>query len=230
MKCIAIDDEPLALDIIKAYASRVNSIDLVYTFSDAITAAEYLRNTKIDLLFFDINMPDISGIDLAKSFEHKPMIIFTTAYKKFAWEGFELNAVDYLLKPISFERFTLAVSKAVEFHKYRNSEVAEETDHIFVRSEYRLLRIALQDIEFIEGLEDYIKIHFHSEKPVMTLMTMKSVLGKLPPSKFRRIHRSYIVAVNAVKSVQNKKVMLGSSKELPVSDSYSSFLDEWKRK
>lgn len=156
------------------------------------------------------------------------MIIFTTAYKKFAHEGFELDAIDYLLKPISFDRFSKAVTKASEYFAYKNKSGNAVQDNLFVYSEYRMIKIPLQQIEYIESLEDYVKIHLTEGKPVMTLMTLKSTLEKLPSEKFSRIHRSYIVAVDKVLSVQNRKARLGST-ELPISDSYASFVQEWKR-
>lgn len=229
LKCIAIDDEPPALDLIAAYIERTPQLQLLQTFDDAISAGEFLRNTPVDLLFVDINMPDITGIELVKSLEEKPMVIFTTAYKKFAYEGFELDAVDYLLKPIDFTRFSKAVSKAQEYNEYRNNSQSNATNHLFVRSEYRVIKINLDDIEYIESLEDYIKIHLVADRPVMTLMPLKKVLEKLPGDKFRRIHRSYIVAVPKVKSVLHRKVQLASGKELPISDSYADFVDDWMK-
>ncbi len=227
LKCIAIDDEPLALQLVQQYVSRIPDIELVNTFDDAVSGAEFLRNNKVDILFLDINMPDISGIDLARSLEHKPFIIFTTAYKKFAYEGFELEAVDYLLKPIEYNRFLKAVQKAIALHQQGVSIKNPENEFLFVRSEYRMLKIDINTIEYIEGLEDYIKIHITNAKPILTLMTMKGVIEKLPSSKFKRIHRSYIISTAKVVSILNKKVTLSSSKELPVSDSYIDFINEW---
>ena len=225
LKCIAIDDEPPALELIKAYAGRTPELQLVHTFDDAIAGASYLRNASIDLLFVDINMPDITGIDLVRSLQPRPMIIFTTAYKKFAFDGFELEAIDYLLKPIDFERFKKAVNRAVEFHNHRNSLKAETSEHIFVRSEYKLVKIELDSIDYIEGLEDYIKIHIKGSRPVLTLMSLKAILEKLPAEKFIRIHRSYIIPVNGVVAVLNRKVQLPSA-TLPVSDSYLESLNK----
>lgn len=229
LKCIAIDDEPPALAVIREYLLKFPALQLVQTFDDAISGAEYLRQQPVDLLFIDINMPDITGLDLVRSLQEKPLIIFTTAYKKFAHEGFELDAIDYLLKPISFERFSRAVHKATEYHDYKTRPRYEAEDSLFIYSEYRMMKISLQDIEYIESLEDYIKIHRINDKPVLTLMTLKAVLEKLPSHKFRRIHRSYIVSIDKVRSILNRKVTLASSTELPVSDSYLSFINEWKK-
>jgi len=228
LKCVAIDDEPLALELLQEYIARFPQLKLVHTFDDAISAVELLRNTKVDLLFIDINMPDITGIDLVRSLQEKPLVIFTTAHKQFAIEGFELDAVDYLLKPINFDRFTRAVHKAIDYHKYKNTSLQEENDSLFVHSEYKLVKIPLNDIEYIESLEDYIRIHIAGAKPVLTLLSMKKVLEKLPAGKFQRIHRSYIVAVSRVKAIQNRKVQLAAAVELPISDSYVQFINNWK--
>ena len=229
LKCVAIDDEPLALELLQEYISRFPQLKLMHTFDDAISAVELLRNTKVDLLFIDINMPDITGIDLVRSLQEKPLVIFTTAHKQFAIEGFELDAVDYLLKPINFDRFTRAVHKAIDYYKYKNTPLQEENDSLFVHSEYKLVKIPLNEIEYIESLEDYIKIHIAGARPVLTLLSMKKVLEKLPADKFQRIHRSYIVSVSRVKSIQNRKVQLSTGVELPISDSYVQFINNWKK-
>lgn len=229
IRCIAIDDEPPALMLMKQFISRIPSLQLQETFLDAVKGKAFLQQQGTDLLFVDINMPDISGLELVRSLPDPPMIIFTTAYRKFALEGFELEAVDYLLKPISFERFEKAVKKAEEFFAFRNQSRPAEAQAIYVYAEYRLVKIPLEEIEYIESLEDYIRIHTSTGKPLMTLMTLKKVLEKLPETSFRRIHRSYIVAVPKVKSVQGRKVRLQSGKELPVSDSYTDFISDWKK-
>lgn len=230
LKCIAIDDEPLALRLISEYVSRFPSLQLVKTFEDAISGAEYLKTAQIDLLFVDINMPDITGIDLVRSLKDKPMVIFTTAYKNFAYEGFELEALDYILKPIDIKRFTKAVEKAVDYFNYKNKPTVEETDEsLYVYSEYRMVKIDLSTIEYIESMEDYIKIHITNDKTILTLMPLKKVLEKLPASKFQRIHRSYIVPIGKIRSIQNRKVQLADI-ELPVSESYLDFIRNWKQR
>ena len=228
IRCVAIDDEPLALELIKQYISKIHSLKLVQTFTDAIAGAEFLRQAAIDLLFIDINMPDISGIDLVRSLENKPIIIFTTAYKQFALEGFELDAIDYLIKPILLERFERAVNKAIDYYQYKKAPKTEPPQALFVRSEYQLIKIELDDIVYIETVEDYLRIHRSSSKPVMTLMTIKAILEKLPPGQFQRIHRSYIIPLAKIKSILNRKVRLGSV-ELPISDSYVDVINRWKK-
>ena len=230
IRCIAIDDESPALLLMREYISRIPFLQLQYTFEDAVKGQALLQQEGTDLLFVDINMPDISGLELVRSLSQPPMVIFTTAYKNFAVDGFELDAVDYLVKPIAFERFEKAVKKAQEFYTYRQrTHQSEIPDALFVYVEYRLVKINLADIEYIESLEDYIRIHTITGKPLMTLMTLKKVLEKLPDDQFRRIHRSYIVAFTKVKSIQGRKLRMQSGKELPVSDSYLSFISDWKK-
>ncbi|HEK19828.1 MULTISPECIES: LytR/AlgR family response regulator transcription factor [unclassified Mucilaginibacter] len=229
LKCVAIDDEPLALELMKNYISKFPSLSLAQTFEDAIAGAEYLRNTAIDLLFIDINMPDITGIDLVRALEKKPMVIFTTAYKNFAFEGFELEAIDYLLKPIDVARFGKAIEKATDYHRYKNATNGDgEGESLYVYSEYKMVKINHKDIEYIESMEDYIKIHLQFDKTILTLMPLKRVLEKLPEGRFQRIHRSYIVPVNKIISIQNRKVKLPAI-ELPVSDSYADFVRNWMK-
>ncbi|HSU29311.1 MAG TPA: DNA-binding response regulator [Chitinophagaceae bacterium] len=195
---MVIDDEPLALDLIREYISKIPKLNLLTSFDDAIAGEAFLQKNSTDLLFVDINMPDITGLDLVRSLAERPMIIFTTAYGKFAVEGFELDAVDYLLKPISFERFSRAVDKAIEYAKYKRSTKDDRIAQV-------------------------------NAKSAMTLMPLKKVLEKLPAGRFERIHRSYIVAVDKIKSIQGRKVRLDSLVELPVSDSYADFLKRWKK-
>ncbi|MCC9136099.1 LytR/AlgR family response regulator transcription factor [Pontibacter silvestris] len=229
LRCVAVDDEPLALKIINEYISRIPALELVQTFEDAIAASEFLNNTSIDILLVDVNMPDISGIDLVRSLKDKPLVIFTTAYKSFAYEGFELQALDYLLKPIDFDRFSKAVRKAIDYVEYKKTPREEAGDSLYVYSEYRLVKIELNNIEYIESLEDYIKIHVAEGRAVLSLMSMKKVLEKLPAGRFRRIHRSFTVPVDKVVSIQNRKALLSSGKELPISNSYSNFIQDWKK-
>ncbi|MEO6287292.1 MAG: LytTR family DNA-binding domain-containing protein [Dyadobacter sp.] len=229
MKCVAIDDEPLALQILQKYISAFPMLELLGTFDDAIEGTAFLKDNTVDLLFIDINMPDLSGLDLVSRLETRPMIIFTTAHKKFAHEGFELEALDYLLKPITTERFERAVHKALEQYQFKKSRQNEAAESVIVRSEYKMIKILLSDIEFIESMEDYIKIHLMSSKhPVLTLMSLKGILENLPENRFSRIHRSYIVPDALVKSIQTKKVKLLTDRELPVSDSYLDFIERWK--
>lgn len=229
LKCIAIDDEPLALKLIARYVHQFPELQLMQTFEDAITGAEYLKQGTTDLLFIDINMPDITGIELVRSLEKKPIVIFITAYKNFAYEGFELEALDYILKPIDAKRFAKAVEKAIDYYKYKHDTHQEKYDNsLYVYSEYRMVKINLDDIEYIESMEDYIKVHVRNAKTILTLMPLKKVLEKLPADKFQRIHRSFIVAVGQIRSIHNRKVQIADT-ELPVSETYMDFVRNWMK-
>lgn len=229
LKCVAIDDELPALQLMQKYITDHRQLQLIQTFTDAVSASEYLKTATVDLLFVDINMPDITGLDLVRSLSDPPMIIFTTAYKKFAIDGFELNAIDYLLKPISFERFSKAVQKAADYHQYKSKPATNTEEALMVFSEYQLVKINCSTIEYIESLDDYIRINISNNKPVMTLMRLKAVLEKLPSTQFKRIHRSYIVNMEKIRSVANRKIKLLSGAELPVSESYLDVLKSWKQ-
>ncbi|MEO3406778.1 LytTR family DNA-binding domain-containing protein [Mucilaginibacter sp. CAU 1740] len=227
LKCVAIDDEPLALEIIKKYVDGYPSLKLVNTFEDAVSGAEYLKSNKVDVLFVDINMPDITGVDLVRSLQGKPMVVFTTAYKKFAYDGFELEALDYLLKPISSTRFGSAVTKLIDHYAIKHQADSEQDEPIYVHSEYRLIKIEVNDIEYVESMQDYIKIHLLSaEKPVLTLMPLKNIIEKLPANRFIRIHRGFVVAKAQIRSIYNRKVKLRTA-ELPVGTSYADFIKDW---
>lgn len=229
MKCIAIDDEPLALELLRTYISEIPELNLLHTFDDALEGAAYLKLHETDLLFIDINMPDISGLDLVAAIENKPLVIFTTAHKKYAHIGFELEAIDYLLKPISPERFQKAVTRAQEQFQLRKRITEPEWEPFMVRSEYKMIRIDPAQIEYIESMEDYIKIFLiDTNRPVLTLMSLKTILEKLPESGFSRVHRSFIVGEKQIHSIVNKKISLKSGKEIPVSDTYLSFIEKWK--
>ena len=225
IKCVLIDDEPLALEVLKQYINKIPGLVVAHSFDDAIAGKEYIDNNAVDLLFIDINMPDIKGTDLVRSLRNKPMVIFTTAYKNYAIDGFELDAIDYLVKPIEFSRFAKAAQKAGDVFQYKRIGKAE-AGHLLVRSDYQLIKINLPDIEYIESVEDYIKIQVTTGRPVMTLMTMKAVLDKLPASGFARIHRSYIVPLAKIKSVVNRKIAL-TSVELPIGNSYYDVVRSW---
>ncbi|MBK9330367.1 MAG: response regulator transcription factor [Sphingobacteriales bacterium] len=230
IECIAIDDEPLALELIRAYCETIDSIHLQGTFTKTSDALKHLRSNTVDLLFLDINMPDISGIEFYKSLDEKLMVIFTTAHSEYAVEGFELNAIDYLLKPYSPERFEKAVNKAREFHEFNRKE-SNDTNFIFVRADYRLVKIDCNEILFLESTDDYVKIHLLGKKPVMTLGTLKVFEEKLPKNNFIRVHRSYIAALNKIESVRGRSIQLANT-EIPVSgkyeaDFFSTYTKDW---
>src|SRR5687768_1074654 len=228
LTCVAIDDEPFALEIIKHLVEQFPSLHMVKAFENGISGARFLRENPVDLLFIDINMPDISGLTLVRSLKKKPLIIFTTAHKDFALDGFDLDAVDYLLKPITPDRFSKAIQKAINIYSRNYVLQTDLEECIFVYSEYNLVKILLSEIEYIESLEDYIRLHLTSSKPVITRMPLKKILEKLPEARFKSIHRSYIISVSKVKSISNRKVLLASKKQLPISESYIQFIKEWK--
>jgi DNA-binding LytR/AlgR family response regulator len=225
INCIAIDDEPLALDLISNYCSQVDFLDLKKTFTRPSEAALYMRKFPIDLIFLDIQMPDISGIDFYKSLDSERLVIFTTAYSEYAVEGFNLSAVDYLLKPIRFSRFEQAVIKTKEFLDYMNNRGSDADKYLFVRSDYKLLKIPLHDILFIQGLDNYIRIVTDHSRPVISRVSMKYICEKLPRDMFVRIHRSYIINLKKEISYRNKKVQIGDI-QIPVG---ISFEDEVKK-
>ena len=229
IRCIFVDDEPLPLELLSAYASRIPALQVVGTFNDPIQAKEYLQSHPVDLLFLDIEMPHLNGIQLLNSLSVKPMTIFTTAYPEFAIDGFELNAVDYLLKPFDFSRFQKAAVKAIEYHHYtQNPKPAGPEPFIFVKSEYKAVKINLEDIIYIEGMDSYVKI-FTGGKPILSLMSMKATLEMLPPEDFIRVHRSFIIPIAKVTSIRNKVFKIGE-KEIPIGGTYEEVVERLLKK
>lgn len=219
INAIAIDDEPLALKVIENFCKKVPFVQLEKTFSQPTEALRHLNKYPVDLIFLDIQMPSITGIELYKSLKQNTMVIFTTAYSQYAVEGFELNAIDYLLKPYTPERFEAACNKARDFYQYTHKEKGEESAHFFVRADYSLIKIEPADIMLIEGLDDYLKIHLTGGKTVVARMTMKGILEKLPSTQFSRIHRSFIVPLAKVEKVYKKTVTV-NGQEIPIGSSY----------
>jgi two-component system LytT family response regulator len=225
--CIAIDDEPLALTVLLKYISETPALKLLGTYTDAILAREFLRFHRVDLLFLDIQMPDISGIQFFESLKEKPCVIFTTAFSEFAVKGFDLEAIDYLVKPISFDRFMIAVERAQKRLQPALQPALQADEFIIVKSEYKSVKIACKDIHYIEGLDDYVKIHLrNTARPVLSLISLKAILEKLPRGWFMRVHRSYIVPVNLIRSIHNRHVSLGLI-DLPIGDTYIKAVQEW---
>lgn len=217
IKAIALDDEPLALEILQSLCETIDYIELRKTFTKSDEAFKYLKKYPVDLLFLDINMPSISGLDFYKKLPHKTMVIFTTAYSEFAVEGFTLSATDYLLKPISLARFQQATEKAFTQWKLQNQNI--EQQYLFIRADYSLNKILFSDILYIEGLDDYLKIHIRDQKTVVARMTLKAILQKLPETEFIRVHRSFIVPVSKVSKIRNKIIYIEQA-EIPISVSY----------
>lgn len=232
LTCIAVDDEPLALEIITDYISKIPYLELKESFDNAFSVLEYLKKESIDLLFLDIHMESFSGIQLVKALSHKPEVIFTTAFGHHAVEGFELEAADYLMKPISFERFVKAVDR-VYHRRYHvqdapapSSEpiVSPSSDFIFIKTENRLQKILLQDILYVEGQGDYLRIFTHHQK-IMTLQNFKTLENSLPQQNFCRVHKSYLVALDKIDHISRNRIFIGE-KTIPVGDSYKTQLYE----
>ena len=225
---IIVDDEPLAQDILETYIEKMPNLNLVQKCSNALQANEALQTNDIDLMLLDIQMPQLTGVDFLRSLSKPPKVIFTTAYDNYAVEGFELNAVDYLLKPISMDRFMKAANKAIDQIELEqkdvsaNSSTAESEDFIFVKADKKLVKIKFEDIIYIEGLKDYVIIRMDDSR-VITLQTMKSLDDKLPSNLFKRIHRSYIVGINKITAIMGNMIEVkekGQVKHLPIGKNY----------
>ncbi len=220
IKCIAVDDEPLALELMKDNISRIPFLKCEATFGSAIKAVEYLKNNKVELAFLDIQMPGLTGIELAGQLEDT-MIIFTTAYDEYAVKGFDVAAVDYLLKPIMFNRFEKACNKVKEFHLLKNSSAKTEQS-IIIRSEHKTIKLLLSHILYIEGLKDYVKIFTsNDEKPILTRVNLKGFGEQLSDVTFKRVHKSYIVNFTKVTGIGSDVLLLGKT-EIPLGDSYKT--------
>ncbi|GEP89795.1 two component transcriptional regulator, LytTR family [Chitinophaga terrae (ex Kim and Jung 2007)] len=222
MKCIAIDDEPLALDLLEDNISMVPYLQLVGKCSNAFEAIAILQQQEVDLIFLDIQMPGLTGLQFLQSLAHKPLVILITAYEKYALEGFNLDVTDYLVKPVSLERFFKACNKARELYQLKNNHKPSAThpDFFFVNVDYSLQKIVFADILWIEGLKDYVRIHLRNNpKPVITRISFKSLEEQLQPGKFIRIHKSYIVAIAAITAIRKNSIFLDTI-ELPVGDTY----------
>ncbi|MDR6567289.1 MULTISPECIES: LytR/AlgR family response regulator transcription factor [Chitinophaga] len=222
MKCIAIDDEPLALDLLEDNISMVPYLQLTGKCNNAFEAMEILRHQSVDLIFLDIQMPGLTGLQFLESLPNKPLVILITAYEKYALQGFNLAVTDYLVKPVSLERFIKACNKAQELFllKTGGKTAREEADFFFVNVDYSLLKVVYADIRWIEGLKDYVKIHLNSSsKPVITRMSIKGLEEQLPGSRFVRVHKSYIVSIAAITTIRKNAIFLDTL-ELPVGDTY----------
>jgi len=224
IRCLAVDDEPLALELLEDNISKLPFLQLVATCSSAMEAMEYVQNQSVDLIFLDIQMPGITGLQFIKSMTNPPMIILVTAYEKHALEAFGLNVVDYLVKPSSFERFVKAANKAWDLFQLKSKQTqptAEaETDYFFVNVDYSLVKLLYADITYMEGLKDYIKIHLNnSTKTVITRMPLKAMEAQLPSKKFIRIHKSFIISIPAIHMIKKNSVFIGNI-ELPISENY----------
>lgn len=227
MKAIAIDDEPIALDIIRSHASKVPFLELKAEFTDAFKALEYLQKESIDLLFLDIKMPDISGIDFFNSLSKKPLLIFTTAYTEHAVTSFEMDAVDYLLKPFSLSRFIKSCNKAFELYNFRNA-TDTTADHIYIKTGYEQVKVLYEDILYLEAAGNYVTFVL-KDKNILSRGTFNEALNLLPARKFARIHRSYLVSISKIDKVERHQVTINNIK-IPVGEAYSQNLTDLLKK
>lgn len=227
IRCLAIDDEKLALDLLVDNIKQVPYLKLIAPCKNSFEAAKKLQSENIDLIFLDIQMPGLSGLQFLKTLVTPPMIILITAYEEYALEGFDLDVVDYLVKPVSLERFVKACNKAksiFDLKHSRNVSASDEHDHFFVNVEYSLVKIVVDEVCYVEGMKDYIKIHLTStEKPVITRMSLKAILAKLPEDLFVRIHKSYIVCISRVTAIKRDFVVIGEQ-EIPIGESHKKNL------
>jgi two-component system response regulator LytT len=233
IRTIAIDDEPLALQLITGYISRTPVLELVGSFANPIDAMEFLSKESVDLIFLDIQMPDLTGLDFIRTLHNKPKIIFATAFAKYALEGFKLEVTDYLLKPFTYEEFLVSVGKAknlIDLERKAMNKVEANSEFLFLKSEYKIRRINFNDIRYIEGMKDYVKVYtVHEEKPVLSLSSMKTIESKLPPEKFMRVHRSFIVNLEKITTIERNRIVFGKV-YIPVSDQYKDKFQDFLNK
>ena len=230
IRSIAIDDEPLALEQIGEYIQKTPFLKLTGLFDSALKAIEFLSATPVDLMFVDINMPDLSGVDFVKSLENPPKIVFVTAYGDHALEGFRVDALDYLLKPISYGDFLKSANKVKSWFTATLQDPAEirsDKSFLFIKSDYKILRINFEDIKYIEGMNEYIRIFLTNSKPVMTLMSMKAIENLLPPDRFMRVHRSYIVSLSKISVIERNRIVFDGKIYIPVSEQYHKKFQEY---
>jgi two-component system LytT family response regulator len=235
IKCIAIDDEPLAVKKIAAFIQKTPFLELVAECRSAFDAVDLINNNEVQLLFIDINMPDLNGMEFVKSLTNKPYVVFTTAYSEYAVEGFKVDAVDYLLKPIDYTSFLKAATKVKNLIDLKSTTSVESikatSDHLFVKSEYKLVRIELDDITYIESQHEYIKINLVNRKPVMTMVSLKAIEDQLPPDRFMRVHRSFIVNLKKITTIERSRILFDDKVMIPVSDQYKDkfqkYIDEF---
>lgn len=231
INAIAIDDEPLALQLVAGYIEKTPGLNLAGKFDNPLDAFEYMSKESVDMIFVDIQMPDLNGIEFTRAITKGPKVIFTTAYEKYALEGFKLDVVDYLLKPFSYDEFFNAVQKALRLIKLeqKNDPVQVETNNqfLFLKSEYKIRRINFDEILYIEGLKDYVKVYLKNDpKPLLSLTSLKLLECKLPDTKFMRVHRSFIVNLERIETIERSRIIFGKA-YIPVSDQYKEKFQEF---
>jgi DNA-binding LytR/AlgR family response regulator len=225
IRCLAIDDEPLALQQIAGYIRKTPFLELAGLCESAIQAIEFLDKNPVDLMFVDINMPDLSGMDFVKTLENPPRIVFVTAYGEFALEGYRVDAIDYLLKPISYSDFLKSANKVKAWFESSSGkpiEISSNKKFLFIKSEYKIFRINFEEIKYIEAKGEYIRIHLVNARPMMTQLSMKSIEDQLPSDSFMRVHRSYIVNLSRIAVIERNRIVFDGNIYIPVSEQYKS--------
>ncbi|CCY39360.1 uncharacterized protein BN472_00692 [Tannerella sp. CAG:118] len=242
IRCIAIDDEPLALIQLTGYIEKVPFLELVKACNNVLEALDLLAKDTVDLIFTDINMPDLNGVDFVKSLVNKPIIIFTTAYTEYAVDGFRVNAIDYLLKPLSYSEFLKATNKALHQYELQAkvqqhalpvlSEVLAENENsnLFIKADYKMIRLDMDKIIYMESQNEYIRIFFENQKPIMTLLSMKKLEERLPAERFMRVHRSYIVNLKKITAIANNRIIYGKDIYIPIGNQYKDRFNEYLEK
>ncbi len=224
IRCLAIDDEPLALKQLVSYIMQTPFLELVAACQSAVEAKEILHNEQIDALFVDINMPDLNGLDFVKSLSTPLLVVFTTAYSEFALEGYKVNAIDYLLKPFGLDDFIRAAQKVKKQYELMNAvsvSVVDMDDAIFFKTEYKIVRVDIKQIMYVESMSEYLKIHLVDEpKPIIVLLSMEKIEERLPMNSFMRVHRSYIINLKMIKEVNKSRIIMNSDTYIPIGDNY----------
>ena len=230
INCLAIDDEPLALAQLTNYIEKVPFFQLAKACSNAMEALEWLRTESVDLIYVDINMPDINGLEFVKSLHNKPLVIFTTAYAEYAIDGFRVEAFDYLLKPIGFSDFLRSANRAAQQLALAEAKISPATEqgklaedqegYLFVKADYKMLRIDINKILYVESQSEYIRIYLDNDKPIMTLLSMKALEERLPADRFMRVHRSYLVNRTKITAVANNRIIIGKETYIPIGNQY----------
>jgi two-component system, LytTR family, response regulator LytT len=230
IKTIAIDDEPLALKLVVGYIQKTPFLELLGSFDNPLSAMEFMGQNKVDLIFLDIQMPDLTGTQFVRTISNGPKIIFTTAYEKYALEGFRLDVVDYLLKPFGYEDFLVAALKAkklIGLEEKETTSVEANSEFLFLKSDYKIRRIDFNDILYVEGMKDYVKVFVWNEsQPILSISTLKAIEAKLPETKFMRVHRSFIVNLNRIQTIDRFRIVFGKE-YIPVSDQYKEKFQEY---
>jgi two-component system, LytTR family, response regulator len=234
VNCIIVDDEPLSLDLLEGYVGKTPFLKLAGRCSSAIEAMEVMNRTKIDLVFLDIHMPDLNGLEFSRTIKDETRIIFITAYEKYALSGYKVEALDYLIKPVNYEEFLTAANKAkkwFELTSQKSKDSGDETiNSIYIKSEHKIIQVNLDDIIYIEGLKDYVKIYLAGQtKPILSLMSMKSLEEQLPAANFMRVHRSFIVNLPKIRTIERDRIIFGDT-YIPISDKYKDDFQEYLSK